>query len=242
MRTTASPPVIDRDHIAAAERLIRPYIRHTPVVRLEAADFGLAARPLVLKLEFLQHTGSFKPRGAFANLLTRQRRRRGRRGLGRQSRGRRRLCGATARAARDDLRAARSPRRPSSHAFATTAPTGGRRRGLCRRARRQRGVCRPHRRAGGARLRPAGDNARPRHGRVRARSGCARYRHATGRGRRRRADRRHCRLVRAAASASSGSSRKPRRPCTWRWPPAGRSTRRPAASPPTCWRRARSAG
>ena len=29
-------------------------------------------RPLVFKLEFLQHTGSFKPRGAFANLLTRK--------------------------------------------------------------------------------------------------------------------------------------------------------------------------
>jgi threonine dehydratase len=63
---------VERDGIAAAERLIRPYIRHTPVVRLDAADFGLAAAPLVLKLEFLQHTGSFKPRGAFANLLTRK--------------------------------------------------------------------------------------------------------------------------------------------------------------------------
>ena len=63
---------IDRQSIAAAERLIRPYIRHTPIVRVDAADLGLAAAPLVLKLELLQHTGSFKPRGAFANLLTRQ--------------------------------------------------------------------------------------------------------------------------------------------------------------------------
>jgi threonine dehydratase len=62
---------IDRDGIAATERLIRPHIRRTPVITVNAADFGLAPRPLALKLEFLQHTGSFKPRGAFANLLTR---------------------------------------------------------------------------------------------------------------------------------------------------------------------------
>jgi threonine dehydratase len=62
---------IDRDAIAATERLIRPRIRHTPVISVDAADFGLAAAALVFKLEFLQHTGSFKPRGAFANLLTR---------------------------------------------------------------------------------------------------------------------------------------------------------------------------
>lgn len=66
---TQSP--IDRDQIAAVERLIRPYVRHTPIVTVEAQDFGLDAPPLVMKLEFLQHTGSFKPRGAFANLLTR---------------------------------------------------------------------------------------------------------------------------------------------------------------------------
>lgn len=64
--------MIDRDGIAATERLIRPYIRRTPVITVDAADFGLAARPLTLKLEFLQHTGSFKPRGAFANLLSRK--------------------------------------------------------------------------------------------------------------------------------------------------------------------------
>jgi threonine dehydratase len=63
---------IDRDRIAVTERLIRPHIRHTPVIRVDAADFGLAGEPLTFKLEFLQHTGSFKPRGAFANLLTRE--------------------------------------------------------------------------------------------------------------------------------------------------------------------------
>jgi threonine dehydratase len=62
---------IERDRIAAVERLIRPYVRHTPTITVDAQDFGLDAAPLVMKLEFLQHTGSFKPRGAFANLLTR---------------------------------------------------------------------------------------------------------------------------------------------------------------------------
>jgi threonine dehydratase len=69
---TASAPSINRDSIAATEQLIRPYIRRTPTITIDAADFGLAAAPLAFKLEFLQHTGSFKPRGAFANLLTRQ--------------------------------------------------------------------------------------------------------------------------------------------------------------------------
>ncbi|PYN73865.1 MAG: threonine dehydratase [Candidatus Rokuibacteriota bacterium] len=54
--------------VAAA---IAPYVRVTPIVELDGADFGLAPFPLVLKLELLQHSGSFKARGAFANLLTR---------------------------------------------------------------------------------------------------------------------------------------------------------------------------
>ena len=62
---------IDRTGIATTERLIRTHIRHTPTIQIEAGDFGIDGEPLVLKLEFLQHTGSFKPRGAFANLLTR---------------------------------------------------------------------------------------------------------------------------------------------------------------------------
>jgi threonine dehydratase len=61
---------IDRASIAATERLIRRHIRETPVVAITAADFGLADTPLVFKLELLQHSGSFKARGAFANLLT----------------------------------------------------------------------------------------------------------------------------------------------------------------------------
>jgi threonine dehydratase len=60
-----------REEIARTYAVIRPYIRRTPVVNVDAADFGLDPMPLVLKLEFMQHTGSFKTRGAFSNLLTR---------------------------------------------------------------------------------------------------------------------------------------------------------------------------
>jgi len=63
---------VNRETIAATERLIRPHVRRTPVIAVAAGDFGLDANPLVFKLEFLQHTGSFKPRGAFASLLSRQ--------------------------------------------------------------------------------------------------------------------------------------------------------------------------
>jgi threonine dehydratase len=62
---------ITPDRITETERLIRPHIRHTPIVHVDLADFGLAPRPVALKLECLQHSGSFKARGAFANLLTR---------------------------------------------------------------------------------------------------------------------------------------------------------------------------
>jgi threonine dehydratase len=41
------------------------------VIDVDPADFGLRAGGLALKLELLQHTGSFKPRGAFNNLLSR---------------------------------------------------------------------------------------------------------------------------------------------------------------------------
>jgi threonine dehydratase len=70
MQPVIEPAIINRMGIAATERLIRPYIRHTPVIRIDSGDLGIAGEPLVLKLELLQHTGSFKPRGAFANLLT----------------------------------------------------------------------------------------------------------------------------------------------------------------------------
>jgi threonine dehydratase len=63
---------VDRGQIGRTYELIRPHIRRTPVVEVDAADFGLSASPLVLKLELLQHTGSFKARGAVTNILTRE--------------------------------------------------------------------------------------------------------------------------------------------------------------------------
>jgi threonine dehydratase len=64
---------INREQIAATEKVIRPYIRRTPTIAVRAADFGLDSdADLACKLEFLQHGGSFKVRGAFSNLLTRR--------------------------------------------------------------------------------------------------------------------------------------------------------------------------
>jgi threonine dehydratase len=54
---------VNRARIADIEKLIRPHVRRTPVIEAEG---------LTLKLELLQHSGSFKARGAFANLLTRE--------------------------------------------------------------------------------------------------------------------------------------------------------------------------
>src|SRR5437588_238535 len=62
---------VTSETIAQCERLIRPFIRRTPVVEVDGAEFGLPGHTLTLKLELLQHSGSFKARGAFANLLTR---------------------------------------------------------------------------------------------------------------------------------------------------------------------------
>jgi threonine dehydratase len=61
---------VDHATIAATYERIRPHVRRTPVISIDAADFGLESRPLVFKLELLQHTGSFKPRGALASLLS----------------------------------------------------------------------------------------------------------------------------------------------------------------------------
>ena len=62
---------ITRSRIVATHDTIRPYIRRTPVLEVNGADVGLAPFPLTLKLEQTQHAGSFKTRGAFANLLLR---------------------------------------------------------------------------------------------------------------------------------------------------------------------------
>jgi threonine dehydratase len=63
---------ITRERIAATEAVIRPYVRRTPLLHADLADFGLPAAPVIFKLEMLQHSGSFKARGAFANLLLRK--------------------------------------------------------------------------------------------------------------------------------------------------------------------------
>ncbi|WP_341894683.1 threonine/serine dehydratase [Ferrovibrio terrae] len=65
-------PVVDRAAIAANYPRIAPYIRRTPVMAVNGADFGLPLPELQLKLELLQHSGSFKPRGAFTSLLARE--------------------------------------------------------------------------------------------------------------------------------------------------------------------------
>ena len=67
-----SEQTIDHERIAAADRLLGRHIRRTPVIRVDGGDFGLGPIDLSLKLELLQHSGSFKARGAFANLLMRE--------------------------------------------------------------------------------------------------------------------------------------------------------------------------
>ncbi|HWZ60518.1 MAG TPA: serine/threonine dehydratase [Gemmatimonadaceae bacterium] len=54
---------VDREGIAAAAAVIAPHIRRTPAIDLDG---------VTLKLELVQHAGSFKTRGAFANLLLRE--------------------------------------------------------------------------------------------------------------------------------------------------------------------------
>jgi threonine dehydratase len=63
---------VDRGAIAETYPLIRRYIRRTPIVEVDGADFGVDGVTLVLKLELMQHSGSFKARGAFTNLLRRE--------------------------------------------------------------------------------------------------------------------------------------------------------------------------
>jgi threonine dehydratase len=62
---------ITRERIAEAYQLIRPHVRRTPILETSGADFGLESIHLAFKLESLQHSGSFKARGAFNNLLSR---------------------------------------------------------------------------------------------------------------------------------------------------------------------------
>lgn len=63
------PPPVTRFDIESAGERIAGRVRPTPVAHLEPGAFG-APGVLALKLELLQHTGSFKPRGAFNRMLT----------------------------------------------------------------------------------------------------------------------------------------------------------------------------
>ena len=57
---------VDPEHVRAAADRIAGRIRRTPVLELGERD-GVS---VVAKVELLQHTGSFKPRGAFNKLLS----------------------------------------------------------------------------------------------------------------------------------------------------------------------------
>src|SRR5438045_7096379 len=67
-----SATALAADAIRATADRIAPYVRRTPILEVDGADFGLEGVRLVFKLELLQHAGSFKTRGAFNNLLTRE--------------------------------------------------------------------------------------------------------------------------------------------------------------------------
>lgn len=58
------------EDIAAAAFRIAGRVRRTPILSLEAGALGLPC-PVILKLEHTQVTGSFKVRGAFNNMLSR---------------------------------------------------------------------------------------------------------------------------------------------------------------------------
>ncbi|OED48537.1 threonine dehydratase [Rhodobacteraceae bacterium (ex Bugula neritina AB1)] len=56
-----------QEEIAAAARRIRPHALQTPVIQVQGFELDV---PVELKLEHMQHTGSFKARGAFNTLLS----------------------------------------------------------------------------------------------------------------------------------------------------------------------------
>ena len=64
--------MISQQQIQQTDKMIRPHIRRTPTLEVNGADFGLDSITIVFKLELFQHAGSFKARGAFTNILTRE--------------------------------------------------------------------------------------------------------------------------------------------------------------------------
>ncbi|HEV3153251.1 MAG TPA: threonine/serine dehydratase [Candidatus Baltobacteraceae bacterium] len=63
---------VDRERISDAYERIRPYVRKTPLLQTGGRDFGLLPARFAFKLESMQISGSFKARGAFANLVMRE--------------------------------------------------------------------------------------------------------------------------------------------------------------------------
>ncbi len=68
--TSDNGGALDPADIEAAARRLAPHVRTTPTMHVAGSEIGVDAE-LVLKLEFLQHSGSFKARGATNALLTR---------------------------------------------------------------------------------------------------------------------------------------------------------------------------
>jgi threonine dehydratase len=66
MTTTTLPTLAD---VRAAAERVAPYVRRTPTLPLRPT-YDAPRGDLVVKLESLQHTGSFKPRGAFNKMLS----------------------------------------------------------------------------------------------------------------------------------------------------------------------------
>jgi threonine dehydratase len=64
----ATDPLVTPDQIEAARARVSPYIRRTPIISTRPGELGLS-HGVALKLELLQHTGSFKARGAFNRVL-----------------------------------------------------------------------------------------------------------------------------------------------------------------------------
>lgn len=64
--------IIERQQIREVFPLIAPHIRRTPVMEVDASEFGLPGGRITLKLELFQHSGSFKARGVFTNMQLRE--------------------------------------------------------------------------------------------------------------------------------------------------------------------------
>jgi threonine dehydratase len=75
MTDVASTLTISPAEVRRVYEIIRPRVRRTPVLPVEMQELAIGGpaggEPVILKLEQLQRSGSFKVRGAFANLLLR---------------------------------------------------------------------------------------------------------------------------------------------------------------------------